>query len=318
MRRLSPRLKREIQALVFLIEDAMPDCGLPVGVGDRPTFEEQLARIERLPVEVAGYDLARPLFHWFEADAGGPERLADPATRKAVLERAERAGEDTRAAAELIFTDPVELRRRFVDLLSRYWDEAFELEWGRLEPRLVAEIEDAGKRIARDGLYDTLDRHPGLHVDREEGVLIRRSPHEHEVVLTPENPLMLVPSAYVWPHVRVNCDPPWPLALVYAARFARIELEQPPDGLVQAFRALGDATRLRALRLIAERPRSTEELATLVGLSESGLSKHLRVLSDAGLVTTKRQGYYVLYALNRDTIGQLPGELGVFVHDRNG
>jgi DNA-binding transcriptional ArsR family regulator len=307
MRRLSPRLKREIQALVFLIEDAMPDCGLPVGAGDRPTFEEQLARIERLPVEVAAYDLARPLFHWFEADAGGPERLADPVTRKAVLERAERAGED-----------PVELRRRFVDLLSRYWDEAFELEWGRLEPRLVAEIEDAGKRIARDGLYDTLDRHPGLHVDREEGVLIRRSPHEHEVVLTPENPLMLVPSAYVWPHVRVNCDPPWPLALVYAARFARIELEQPPDSLVQAFRALGDATRLRALRLIAERPRSTEELATLVGLSESGLSKHLRVLSDAGLVTTKRQGYYVLYALNRHTIGQLPGELGVFVHDRSG
>ena len=39
---------------------------------------------------------------------------------------------------------------------------------------------------------------------------------------------MLVPSAYVWPHVRVNCDEPWPLALVYPAPFARAERDVGP------------------------------------------------------------------------------------------
>jgi DNA-binding transcriptional ArsR family regulator len=83
---------------------------------------------------------------------------------------------------------------------------------------------------------------------------------------------------------------------------------------VRVFRALGDATRLRSLRLIAERPRSTEELATLVGMSESGLSKHVKALEDAGLVERRRRGYYVLYALNHATLSALPGDLSDFVN----
>jgi DNA-binding transcriptional ArsR family regulator len=60
---------------------------------------------------------------------------------------------------------------------------------------------------------------------------------------------------------------------------------------------LSDETRLHALALIAEKPRSTQELAPLVGLTEAGLSKHLRILADAGVVTSKRDGYYVLYSI---------------------
>lgn len=70
-------------------------------------------------------------------------------------------------------------------------------------------------------------------------------------------------------------------------------------------RALADETRLRALKLIAAQPRSTQELAPLVGISEAGLSKHLRLLARAGLVRTKRQGYYVLYSLDKERIAPL-------------
>jgi DNA-binding transcriptional ArsR family regulator len=78
-------------------------------------------------------------------------------------------------------------------------------------------------------------------------------------------------------------------------------------------RALGDDTRLRALRLIAREPRSTQELAALVAISEAGLSKHLRALADAGLVTTRREGYYVLYDIDRETLARLPNELKAFL-----
>jgi hypothetical protein len=68
-----------------------------------------------------------------------------------------------------------------------------------------------------------------------------------------------VPTVYAWPHVAVNCDPPWPLALVYPAPFmvraARPELS--PDELLRLLMAVGDGTRLRALQLVAERPRTT-------------------------------------------------------------
>jgi hypothetical protein len=67
-------------------------------------------------------------------------------------------------------------------------------------------------------------------------------------------------------------EAPSPLAIVYPARFL---LDQgghrpAPDRLAAAVRAVGDPIRLDVLRLVAERPRSNEELAPLVGLSESG------------------------------------------------
>jgi DNA-binding transcriptional ArsR family regulator len=313
MRRLSPALKREIRAFAFLYADAMPDAVLPARIGIRARFEEQLADVATIPLELLRYDLARPLFHWSEAQAGGPEQLESPETQGAMLALAADFAAESPPVARLIFDDPEELRRRFLDLLQRYWDEAFALEWDRLEPRLVAECEAAQARIDAGGLYELLRRLPSVRFDAEAGILVRNSPHEHEVDISAESPLMLVPSAYVWPHTRVNCDAPWPLTVVYPAVFARAELDQAPSDLVRTLRALGDATRLRALRLIAERPRSTEELAPLVGLSESGLSKHLRALVEAGLVTHRRQGWYVLYALDRAALADVPRLLATFV-----
>jgi DNA-binding transcriptional ArsR family regulator len=127
--------------------------------------------------------------------------------------------------------------------------------------------------------------------------------------------LMLMPSAFVWPNVRVNCDRPFPLTLIYPppfiARSARPNIPDPQ--LLRLLRALGDDTRLRALRLIAQAPRSTQELASLIAISEAGLSKHLRILSEAGLVESKRTGYYVLYTLSEETIDQLSDDLREFL-----
>ena len=75
--------------------------------------------------------------------------------------------------------------------------------------------------------------------------------------VTEQRRILLVPSAYVWPHVHVNCDEPWPLSVVYAAPSVTAQARPPlPSGeLVGVLRALGDRTRLRALKLIGERPR---------------------------------------------------------------
>ncbi|WP_308061725.1 ArsR/SmtB family transcription factor [Streptomyces scabiei] len=79
-------------------------------------------------------------------------------------------------------------------------------------------------------------------------------------------------------------------------------------------RALADDTRLRTLRLISEQPRSTQELAPLVGITEAGLSKQLRVLSEAGLVERRREGYYVLYRMIPEQVAALAPSLEAFLH----
>jgi len=135
------------------------------------------------------------------------------------------------------------------------------------------------------------------------------------VVVDVANPLRLIPSVCVWPHVRINCDPPWPLAILYPPRSMRNGLagSAAPDSLVRGLRAAADPTRLRIVQLVAERPRSTEALAPLVGLSESGLSKHLKALTDAGLLTTRRQGWYVLYRIEQERLAGLGDDLRSYV-----
>jgi hypothetical protein len=58
---------------------------------------------------------------------------------------------------------------------------------------------------------------PQLRVERDGRRFGLDIPHDHHVPLGPDNQLLLVPSVYVWPHVRINCDPPWPLVLIYRA-----------------------------------------------------------------------------------------------------
>ena len=69
----------------------------------------------------------------------------------------------------------------------------------------------------------------------------------------------------------------------------------------------GDSTRLRILGLIAEQPRSTQELAPLISLTEAGASRHLRLLADVGILTSHREGYYVVYSIAPDAPGEIAG-----------
>ena len=63
------------------------------------------------------------------------------------------------------------------------------------------------------------------------------------------------------------------------------------------FRTLGHPARIRALELLSEREWSVSELVPEVGLEASHLSQQLGVLRRAGLVTTRKQGNTVFYAV---------------------
>jgi DNA-binding transcriptional ArsR family regulator len=84
-------------------------------------------------------------------------------------------------------------------------------------------------------------------------------------------------------------------------------------GLPRALRALAEPTRLQLLRVIGARPRSTEELAHLVGPSAAGTSKNLTLLAEAGLVRRRRDGYYVLYELAPDGLAAVSSALAAYV-----
>lgn len=78
------------------------------------------------------------------------------------------------------------------------------------------------------------------------------------------------------------------------------------------FKALGDPARLRLLSLIAAQESGTacvSDLTVALGLSQPTVSHHLKVLREAGLVTSERRGTWVHYSLVRRAISDLSGVL---------
>lgn len=72
------------------------------------------------------------------------------------------------------------------------------------------------------------------------------------------------------------------------------------------FAALADPTRLRILKLLCGTREGgslcVNALAGILGITQSAVSQHLRVLRTIGLVTGERTGYYVHYSVNHETL----------------
>jgi SAM-dependent methyltransferase len=64
------------------------------------------------------------------------------------------------------------------------------------------------------------------------------------------------------------------------------------------FRLLGDEARLRLLRVLAQDRFNVTELTGVLGLAQSGVSRHLGLLKDAGLIAEERDGAYTYYRLS--------------------
>jgi len=72
------------------------------------------------------------------------------------------------------------------------------------------------------------------------------------------------------------------------------------------FGALADPTRLKLVKLLC-RQRDPDALcvnalAAFLGVTQSAVSQHLRVLKAIGLVRGERRGYHIHYYINRDTV----------------
>lgn len=70
------------------------------------------------------------------------------------------------------------------------------------------------------------------------------------------------------------------------------------------FDALGDPTRRAILELLRGSSRSVEELAADLPVSRPAVSRHLRLLKEAGLVTSEAKGTRRLYSLDTEGVDE--------------
>lgn len=68
------------------------------------------------------------------------------------------------------------------------------------------------------------------------------------------------------------------------------------------FKILSVDKRIEIVERLKKEPMSVNALAEVLGITQSAVSQHLRVLKGAGLVKDERQGYWIYYSLNRDAL----------------
>lgn len=106
--------------------------------------------------------------------------------------------------------------------------------------------------------------------------------------------LLLVPSVFVWPHIGIYTDPPWPHAVVYPARGIAALWEPASSVPADALANLLGRSRAQLLTALAD-PASTTQLASSLGMAPGAVGDHLAVLRRAGLAARARAGRSVLY-----------------------
>lgn len=77
------------------------------------------------------------------------------------------------------------------------------------------------------------------------------------------------------------------------------------EQLARLGKAIGAPVRIRILDLLAQGPRTVERLAEAAGQSIANVSQHLRVLREARLVETERDGVFISYRLSSPTVADL-------------
>jgi ArsR family transcriptional regulator len=87
---------------------------------------------------------------------------------------------------------------------------------------------------------------------------------------------------------------------LYAARVLAMEERIRPADVVDALRALGEPTRLRIVSALRLGELSVTDLVTILGQSQPRVSRHLKLLCDAGIVTRHREGSWAFFSLTSD------------------
>ncbi|GAB3644478.1 DUF5937 family protein [Streptomyces sparsus] len=247
---------------------------------------------------------------------GGPSPLADAAARQRALERAAARGPRQLEFVQHLLDDPPTVRA-WIRRLLEDCDEAFFADtWQRVQAQLAADARHKSELLRHRGLAAALTAvSPAvtLHDDgSRQHIMVDKMATGRTTAVDPAvgAGVTLVPTAFGWPHLLVLHAPGWRPVIEYP--IASPELRAGPESVAlmeRRLEALAHPVRIRLCRHLARAPYTTSELANALGISAPEVSRHLKVLRQAGLLTTRRQGRYVQHQADVPVVARLGSDL---------
>lgn len=185
---------------------------------------------------------------------------------------------------------------RIAEAMTSYWSRILAGSWPRLRDVLENDILHRGREFAMGGAARLFtDLHPAISW-RGNALLLDRPCTASPDLDLGDGGILLVPGVFAWPYVWTITAPPHRPTLIYPARgVATLWSDQ--RGETTPTRSLARLMGAQRAALLASlsTPTTTTELARRMEMTAGGVSQHLAVLRDAGLVRGSRSGRHVLY-----------------------
>ena len=209
------------------------------------------------------------------------------------IERLKRDGRNV-PALDAFLDRPRQEVGRMCDALAELWHLALEPHWKRIRSVLQDDLRYRAGRLTDGGparLFSDLN--PGVNWDGGLLVIPDACRIDLDVELAGRG-LLLVPSAFWSTRPGAITEAPWQPTVLYPSRGIGLLWETQPDSEPGALKRLIGGTRSQLLVALGS-PRSTTDLSRTLGVSAGGVSQHLSVLRESGLVRSEREGRLVLY-----------------------
>lgn len=199
--------------------------------------------------------------------------------------------------AHALLCDPPALQRVATSHIRELWDSSMAAEWERVLPMLQESV----------AAFERLDL-AGKSSSEVVRLVTGQEPDEKwERLVAEAQQIVFVPSAHIGPYLRKCLARP----IMWLVFGARLPEGAPVSGsalsrsdLLVRLGALTDDTRLRVLALLAQHDElCAQDIMTMLDLTQSATSRHLRQLSATGYITERRREIAKCYTLNRARLG---------------
>lgn len=275
----------------------------------RTDLDSHIAALAELATETFVRHSALSLIE-FSQDVDLRSITTDRQAKQALLRRVERLSISRLELAADIVERPRQTLDRLRDFLMAAGKEWFEPEWAEHSVWLAtaARLCEAGLRTTGLGSLADLT---ATAVIADDPLRVTFDKVNKATVKAGGPGLVLVPSYYISPHLVIKHDAGFPVVIAFDVGPAS------GDGLdltLKRIAALNDTVRMEICRAVLRTPRTTIDLAYKMRMTQPQMSRHLRVLREARLVSAERHGRFVYYALDSRAILGMGGQLLSLLH----
>lgn len=205
-----------------------------------------------------------------------------------------------------------EARERLYYVVSTYWDEYFKNIWPTLCMYMKAESDERVNLWKTAGLEKYISvMHKDIIIDGDYYLFLKEPDYGLLKKDITETRMMI--SVFSTPHLMVNIIG----SLLTGSFNLDFRYSVLKKGLSDTSRicisALNDKTRLNIIKYIWNDFHTTQEIAKAVGISESGVSLHIKLLKEAELVDGKRIKKHVFYRIREGAIEDSLNEIMLFL-----